>query len=141
MLAVILSEDDRFFQNLAALPALRRYSIVRYRDPVKLADNLQELSPDSIFVRGMDFPFHWMELLAQLEYSAASSELKFYLFGQGVKPETVPKGFNRFIYQQETQDSEALDNALSHKPRTKKGLMAAAELAVSAVRVVAKNSH
>jgi hypothetical protein len=141
MLAVILSEDDRFFQNLAALPALKRHSIVRYRDPVKLADNLQELSPDSVFIRGADFPLHWMELLAQLEYSAAPSELKFYLFGQGASPETVPKVFNRFIYIQETQDFEALDNALSHKPKTKKGLMAAAELAVSSVRVAAKDLH
>ncbi|TXT46796.1 MAG: hypothetical protein FD137_1201 [Spirochaetes bacterium] len=82
-----------------------------------------------------------MELLAQLEYSPVSAESKFYLFGNGTKPEIVPKMFNRFTYLQETQDIEALDGAFSPKARTKKGLMAAAELAVSSVRIAVKDYH
>jgi len=66
MLAVILAEDDAFSRGVAHRSRLQKYSVVRYRDPVKLADSLPELHPDILIVRQEDFPLHWELLAAEL---------------------------------------------------------------------------
>jgi hypothetical protein len=66
MFAVILSEDDAFYRSVAHRSRLHNYSVARYRDPVKLADNLPELRPELVVIRGIDFPLHWEMLASQL---------------------------------------------------------------------------
>jgi len=66
MFAVILSEDDAFYRSVAHRSRLHKYSVIRYRDPIKLADNLPELKPELIIIRGQDFPLHWEVLASQL---------------------------------------------------------------------------
>lgn len=66
MLAVILAEDDAFSRAVAHRARLQKYSVVRYRDPVKLADSLPELHPDLLIARFEDYPLHWELLAAEL---------------------------------------------------------------------------
>lgn len=69
MLAVVLAEEDNFFRAISHRLRLRHYAVVRYRDPVKLSDNLQELRPELLVVRKEDYPLHWVVLAAQLRCS------------------------------------------------------------------------
>ncbi len=43
---------------------------MRYRDPVKLADSLEELHPDVLIIRFEDYPLHWELLAAEILCSA-----------------------------------------------------------------------
>lgn len=45
---------------------LQGYHLIRYRDPVKLSDNIAELAPDLVIVNGRDFPLHWQVLSAEI---------------------------------------------------------------------------
>ena len=80
MLAVLLAEDDAFFRSASHRLRLHRFSVIRYRDPVKLSDDLGELRPDILVVRCEDFPLHGELLAAQLQYSRNLSECPICLF-------------------------------------------------------------
>jgi hypothetical protein len=67
MIAVILAEDDPFSRAVAHRSRLQNYTVIRYRDPVKLADNLPEINPDALIVRFEDFPVHAELLAAELK--------------------------------------------------------------------------
>jgi hypothetical protein len=67
MIAVILAEDDPFARAVAHRSRLQNYTVIRYRDPVKLADNLPEINPDALIVRFEDFPVHAELLAAELK--------------------------------------------------------------------------
>ncbi|HEY9055394.1 MAG TPA: hypothetical protein VIO60_11310 [Rectinemataceae bacterium] len=82
MLAVILAEDDGFFRSVSHRCRLRRFRVVRYRDPVKLADNLPELRPDLLVARQEDFPLHWEALAAQVALSPNLARTAFCLFAR-----------------------------------------------------------
>jgi len=80
MFAVILAEDDAFFRTVAHRSRLHKYSVARYRDPVKLADNLPELRPELLVIRGTDYPLHWEILASQLFCSRSPAESRILLF-------------------------------------------------------------
>ncbi len=80
MLAVILAEDDAFSRAVSHRSRLQKYSVVRYRDPVKLADNLPEIHPDLLIVRFKDFPSHWELLAAELMCSENLRDVKILVF-------------------------------------------------------------
>ncbi len=66
MLAVILAEEDSLSRSVSQRCRLQGYTVVRYRDPVKLADNLPELKPDILVIRHKEYPVHGELLAAQL---------------------------------------------------------------------------
>ncbi|MCX7026861.1 MAG: hypothetical protein NT061_05085 [Spirochaetes bacterium] len=80
MLAVVLAEDDAFFRSVSHRLRLHRFSIVRYRDPVKLSDNLGELRPELLVVRHEDFPLHGELLASQIFCSKAQSDCSVCVF-------------------------------------------------------------
>lgn len=80
MLAVVLAEDDAFFRSVSHRLRLHRFSIIRYRDPVKLSDNLAELRPELLVVRHEDFPLHGELLASQLQYSKGLSDCPICIF-------------------------------------------------------------
>ncbi len=86
MLAVIIAEDEDFFRSVSHRCRLRRFRIVRYRDPVKLADNLLELKPDLVVARQEDYPLHWEALAAQAAYSPDLKRTAFCLFAKRGAP-------------------------------------------------------
>jgi|GEM_PF-850832 hypothetical protein len=80
MVAIILSEDDAFYRSVAHRSRLHKYNVIRYRDPVKLADNLAELKPELIIIRGVDFPRHWEVIASQLLCTRNYSSTRIVLF-------------------------------------------------------------
>ncbi len=66
MLAVILAEEDSLSRSVSQRCRLQGYTVVRYRDPVKLSDNLPELKPDVLVIRHKEYPAHGELLAAQL---------------------------------------------------------------------------
>jgi hypothetical protein len=80
VLAVVLAEDDAFFRSVSHRLRLHRFSIIRYRDPVKLSDNLAELRPELLVVRHEDFPLHGELLASQLQYSKGLSDCPVCIF-------------------------------------------------------------
>lgn len=81
MLAVILSEDDAFSRSVASRLRLLNYSAARYRDAVKLVDNLPELNPDAIVIRLEDFPLHWQILASELACMGGMNNARILLCG------------------------------------------------------------
>lgn len=69
MLAVILAEEESLSRSVSQRCRLQGYTVVRYRDPVKLSDNLSELKPDVLIIRHKEFPAHGELLAAQLKCS------------------------------------------------------------------------
>jgi len=80
MLAVILAEDDAFSRAVSHRSRLQKYSIVRYRDPVKLADNIPELRPDVLIIRFEDFPLHWELFVSELQCTEGLQTTKIVVF-------------------------------------------------------------
>lgn len=80
MLAIILAEDDSFSRAVTHRSRLQKYSVARYRDPVKLADSLQELQPDALVIRFEDFPMHWELLAAEILCSDGLRQTKIIIF-------------------------------------------------------------
>lgn len=80
MLAVILAEDDAFSRAVSHRARLQKYSVIRYRDPVKLADNIPELRPDALIIRFEDFPFHWELFSSELQFMEGMQNTRLILF-------------------------------------------------------------
>ncbi|MEN6400173.1 MAG: hypothetical protein ABFC74_07300 [Rectinema sp.] len=76
MLAAILAEDDNFARIIAYRSKIHKFSVVHYRDPVKLADNIPELRPSVVVVRECDFPLHWQLLLNEIIYLSTSESTR-----------------------------------------------------------------
>lgn len=76
MLAAILAEDDNFARIIAYRSRIHKFSVVHYRDPVKLADNIPELRPSVVVVRECDFPLHWQLLLNEIIYLSTSNSAR-----------------------------------------------------------------
>lgn len=87
MLALILSEDDSFFKSAAHRTRLDKYQVIRYRDPVKLVDNLGELKPDLVIVRQRDFPLHASLIAAALAFGRQTVSSKVLIVSQSGIPD------------------------------------------------------
>lgn len=66
MIAILVVDDDVFCRQISHRLRLQGYEIIRYRDPVKLSDNIIELAPDLVVINGQDFPLHWQVLSAEI---------------------------------------------------------------------------
>jgi hypothetical protein len=64
MKALLLIESDRIADIVGFYLRPLGFETVRYRNPVKAIDNLEEVDPDAIVVSARDFPRHW-KVLAQ----------------------------------------------------------------------------
>lgn len=105
MLAAVLAEDDAFARAVAHKSRLHKYSVIRYKDPVKFADNLPELHPDVVIVRKEDFPLHWEIIASELQCLDGMQHIKFILFVQPDSDSHVAEAF-RNVY--------ALPDSFSH---------------------------
>jgi hypothetical protein len=107
MLAVILAEDDAFSRAVSHRSRLQKYSIIRYRDPVKLADNIPELRPDALIIRLEDFPLHWELFPFELNCLGTLQNTKIILFTPPafVMDHDFPEGIFHILHE----SSSALD--------------------------------
>ncbi|MCE1196923.1 hypothetical protein LWX53_10545 [bacterium] len=92
MIAVILAEDDLFSRAVAHRSRLQNYAVIRYRDPVKLADNLPELNPDALIVRCEDFPLHAELLAVELQCADSPRATKVIFVAAAESAEPCPLG-------------------------------------------------
>jgi hypothetical protein len=92
MIAVILAEDDPFSRAAAHRSRLQNYAVIRYRDPVKLADNLPEINPDILIVRFEDFPIHAELLAAELRCSDQQRATKVVIIAAAELADGCPLG-------------------------------------------------
>lgn len=59
MKALLLVEDDLKAMEIEACIKPVGFEIIRYRNPLKALDNLDEIAPDAIIASALDFPRHW----------------------------------------------------------------------------------
>ncbi len=59
MKALLLIEDDLKALEIAACINPVGFEVIRYRNPLKALDNLDEIAPDAIIASALDFPRHW----------------------------------------------------------------------------------
>lgn len=73
MKALIVVEDDavadivRFYLQPLGL------DVIRYRDPLKALDNLDEIMPDAVVMSARDFPRHWKAIVVDLRAARPKS--------------------------------------------------------------------
>jgi len=71
MKALLLIEDDAKAREVEARLGPLGFSCVRYRNPLKALDNLEEIAPDTIVASALDFPRHW-KIIADVVRAARS---------------------------------------------------------------------
>lgn len=59
MKALLLVEDDLKALEIEACIKPVGFEVIRYRNPLKALDNLDEIEPDAIIASALDFPRHW----------------------------------------------------------------------------------
>lgn len=59
MKALLLIESDRIADIARFYLRPLGFDTIRYRNPVKALDNLEEIDPDALIVSSRDFPRHW----------------------------------------------------------------------------------
>jgi len=59
MKALFLIDNDRIADIARFYLKPLGFETVRYRNPAKAADNLEEIDPDAIIISARDFPRHW----------------------------------------------------------------------------------
>jgi hypothetical protein len=59
MKALLLIEDDDKAREVERHVKPLGFETIRYRNPVKALDNLDEIEPDAIIASALDFPRHW----------------------------------------------------------------------------------
>jgi len=59
MKALLLVEDDLKALEIEACIKPVGFEVIRYRNPLKAIDNLDEIAPDAIVASALDFPRHW----------------------------------------------------------------------------------
>jgi hypothetical protein len=64
MKALLLVENDRIAEIIRFYLRPLGFEVLRYRNPVKAVDNLDEIEPDAVVVSARDFPRHW-KIVAQ----------------------------------------------------------------------------
>jgi Anthranilate/para-aminobenzoate synthases component II len=64
MKALLLVESDRIADLARFYLRPLGFETLRYRNPVKAVDNLEEIDPDALVVSARDFPRHW-KVIAQ----------------------------------------------------------------------------
>jgi hypothetical protein len=79
MKALLIVEDDAIANIVRFYLRPLGFDILRYRNPLKALDNLEELEPDAILVSARDFPRHWKPLLQVVRRSWAKERCVFIL--------------------------------------------------------------
>jgi len=65
MKALLIIESDRIADIARFYMKPLGFEAMRYRNPVKAIDNLEEIAPDAVVISARDFPRHW-KIVAQV---------------------------------------------------------------------------
>lgn len=86
MKALLVVEDDAIADIIRFYLRPLGFDVLRYRNPLKALDNLEELEPDAILVSARDFPRHWKPLVQVARRSWAKERCVFILLKGEVFP-------------------------------------------------------
>lgn len=86
MKALLLIESDRIADIARFYLRPLGFDVIRYRNPVKAIDNLEEIDPDALIVSGRDFPRHWKIITQALRAEKDKNECVIVL----LKGESFP---------------------------------------------------
>ena len=66
MKALLLIENDRAAEIIKFYLKPLGFEAVRYRNPLKALDNLEEIEPDAVILSARDYPRHWKIIAANV---------------------------------------------------------------------------
>jgi hypothetical protein len=79
MKALLLIDSDRIADLAGFYMKPLGFESLRYRNPVKAIDNLEEIAPDAIVVSARDFPRHWKVLAQAVRFYSKKDECAIVL--------------------------------------------------------------
>ncbi len=74
MRALLLVETDRVADIARFYMRPLGFETIRYRNPVKAIDNLEEIGPDAVVVSARDFPRHWKTIAQAIRAERAKDD-------------------------------------------------------------------
>jgi len=69
MKALLVVEDDAIAEIVRFYIQPLGLDVIRYRDPIKALDNLDEIAPDAVIMSARDFPRHWKAIVVDIRAS------------------------------------------------------------------------
>jgi hypothetical protein len=73
MKALLVVEDDAIADIVRFYIQPLGLDVIRYRDPIKALDNLDEIAPDAVIMSARDFPRHWKTIVVDIRASRPKS--------------------------------------------------------------------
>jgi len=120
MIILILADDRSLKTRFRSYFGKMGYSVIQYTHPLKIMDNVEEISPDILICNAVDYPRHWKLIVKQIRDSRAREETAIILsVGNDFDPEEADKaaflGVN-FLYPgrlETVDDFKALEQRIS----------------------------
>ena len=92
MKALLVIESDRIADIARFYLRPLGFETIRYRNPVKAIDNLEEIDPDAIIMSARDFPRHWKVLVQAVRAERDKDQCVIVLLkGEGFPLEEAAK--------------------------------------------------
>ncbi|TFG84877.1 MAG: PilZ domain-containing protein [Spirochaetales bacterium] len=66
MKALLIVENDDIAKLAGFYLKPLGFDVIRYRDPLKALDNLEEIDPDAVIMSARDFPRHWKSIVVNI---------------------------------------------------------------------------
>jgi CheY-like chemotaxis protein len=74
MKALLIVENDDIAKLASFYLRPLGLDTIRYRDPLKALDNLEELEPDALIMSARDFPRHWKSIVVNIRATRPKTE-------------------------------------------------------------------
>ena len=74
MKALVIVENDDVARSVDFFTHPLGIDIIRYNDPLKALDNLEEIKPDAIIMSAQDFPRHWKSIVVSIRAARPKDE-------------------------------------------------------------------
>ncbi|HAP42529.1 MAG: hypothetical protein A2087_08165 [Spirochaetes bacterium GWD1_61_31] len=111
MKALLIIDDDTTSQIASFYLKPMGMDIIRYRDPLKALDNLDEIQPEAIIMSACDFPRHWKPIVVNIRSLYSKNECvivllkgKYFPFEEAAKAAHL--GVNGVIREDLGDDQE-----------------------------------
>jgi hypothetical protein len=86
MKALLVVENDRIADIARFYLRPLGFEAIRYRNPVKALDNLEEIEPDAVVMSAKDFPRHWKIIVQSIRAKRGKDECVVVLLKGSVFP-------------------------------------------------------
>ncbi len=79
MKALVIVDSDSTHDLLSFYLRPLGFDLIRYRNPLKAIDNLEEIAPEAVIMSARDFPRHWKPLVSLVRRTASKEKCVFIL--------------------------------------------------------------